>query len=67
MCQNCVMGRCANLHIHILLHLPSLFFEIGNLRLGLKFIHINLIGKVGGFVTQCWYRKKFLNLDIKVQ
>ena len=21
-CQNCVMGRCASLHIHILLHLP---------------------------------------------
>ena len=25
--QNCVIGRHANLHIHILLHLPSFFWK----------------------------------------
>ena len=49
-CQNCVIGRCAHLHIHILLHLPSLFyFFFSNLRLGLKFVHVNFIGMVGAF------------------
>ena len=37
-CQNCVMGRGANLHIHILLHLP--FYN------GKKFGH-NFIIKFG--------------------
>ena len=26
--QNCVMGRCANLHIHVLLHLPFLLLHL---------------------------------------
>ena len=28
--QNCVMGRCANLHIHILLHLPFYNEKVGD-------------------------------------
>ena len=52
--QYCVIGRCAHLHTAT----SPFFIFFCNLRLGLKFICINLIKK-WGVVTQCWYTQNF--------